>query len=181
MSPRASRRREVLEVALEAFNRSGYDGTGIAEIAAASGMTKAAVSYHFPAKTDLLRTLVDPLLDALDAVLRTHDGASLDVHHSYALLAEYFDVLVRHAAVSEWVHGDKSVRNDPEVGPRLDEQFDQVVCRLTGGDAAPAARVAAATAVSSLWASVGHADASRGGEREVVLETVLRGLAAQLA
>lgn len=60
--------------ALEAFNRSGYDATGIAEIAATTGMTKAAVGYHFPARSDLLQTLVDPLLDALEVVLQAHDG-----------------------------------------------------------------------------------------------------------
>lgn len=89
-------------------------------------------------------------------------------------------MLVTHADVVEWVHGDKSVRNDPEIGPRLAALFDAVVRRLAGGDASDGARVAAATAVTSLWASVSYADASRGGQREVVLETVLGGLAAQL-
>jgi hypothetical protein len=46
------------------FTRRGSDATSVAELAAATGMSKAAVSYHFPTKNDLLHALAEPLLDS---------------------------------------------------------------------------------------------------------------------
>ncbi len=55
-----------------AFTRRGYDATSVAELAAATGMSKAAVSYHFRTKNDLLHAVADPLLDSLDALVDRH-------------------------------------------------------------------------------------------------------------
>jgi AcrR family transcriptional regulator len=46
-----NRRATLLSAALDGFTRRGYDATSVAELAAATGMSKAAVSYHFPPKT----------------------------------------------------------------------------------------------------------------------------------
>ena len=71
--PRARNRRDVLlAAALDRFTQRGYDATSVAELAAATGMSKAAVSYHFPTKNDLLHAVADPLLDSLDALIDRH-------------------------------------------------------------------------------------------------------------
>ncbi len=67
-----NRRDTLLSAALDGFARRGYDATSVAELAAATGMSKAAVSYHFRAKDDLLHALADPLLDNLDALIERH-------------------------------------------------------------------------------------------------------------
>ena len=58
-----NRRDTLLAAALNSFTQRGYDATSVAELATATGMSKAAVSYHFRSKNDLLHAVADPLLD----------------------------------------------------------------------------------------------------------------------
>ena len=62
----------LLAAALDGFATHGCEVTTVAELAAATGMSKAAVSYHFRTKDDLLHALADPLLDRLDALIARH-------------------------------------------------------------------------------------------------------------
>ncbi|MDO5053084.1 MAG: helix-turn-helix domain-containing protein [Pseudoclavibacter sp.] len=52
-------RREILAAAGEVFARHGYAGARMDEIVRATGMTKGAVYFHFPAKRELARAVVD--------------------------------------------------------------------------------------------------------------------------
>ena len=52
-------RRRILDAALELFNRNGYAATSQAEIAGAAGIRQGNLTYHFPAKLDLVAALRD--------------------------------------------------------------------------------------------------------------------------
>jgi AcrR family transcriptional regulator len=82
---------------------AGYDGTTIAELAAATGMSKAAVSYHFPTKNDLLHALADPLLNDLDALIQRHPPAPTWPDQVRALLDDYLTTLTEHRQVAAWL------------------------------------------------------------------------------
>jgi AcrR family transcriptional regulator len=60
----------IARVALELFAAKGYAGASVRDIAEAMGLTKAGVSYHFPAKDDLLHYLVELVLEAVERVRR---------------------------------------------------------------------------------------------------------------
>lgn len=51
---RAARRTEILESAMRAFARRGFQGTSMAEIIAESGLSAGAIYGHFASKTDLV-------------------------------------------------------------------------------------------------------------------------------
>ncbi|GAA4401112.1 TetR/AcrR family transcriptional regulator [Tsukamurella soli] len=53
----AQTRREVQRVALDLFTAQGYEATSLREIAAALGINKASLYYHFPNKEAILRSL----------------------------------------------------------------------------------------------------------------------------
>jgi TetR/AcrR family transcriptional regulator len=53
------RRRQVLEAALDAFSRKGFEGTTTKEIAAAAGVTEAIVFRHFPSKQALYAAVLE--------------------------------------------------------------------------------------------------------------------------
>ncbi len=55
----------VLRVAVELFNRQGYDATSVGDVARELGLTKSAIYHHVPSKEHLLRTAIDEALDAL--------------------------------------------------------------------------------------------------------------------
>ena len=46
-------REQILEAAIDTFARLGFDGASLADIAAAAGVKKALVQYHFTTKDQL--------------------------------------------------------------------------------------------------------------------------------
>lgn len=57
----------VLQAATDLFAQRGYDGVSIADIAAASGVAKPSVLYHFTDKETLWKASVDTLWAEVDA------------------------------------------------------------------------------------------------------------------
>ena len=149
--PRSSRRDELLSVALEAFQDSGYDGTSVADIVDAVGMTKAAFGYHLDSKEDLLIELVTPLLDDLDAAINGYSRHPSWPGELGRLLSAYLDVLLRHRALVVWIDGDKAVLSHPTVGRRLAESNRRVRDAIRGDDRSAAARVGASAALGAMW------------------------------
>jgi AcrR family transcriptional regulator len=172
-----SRREEMLEVALGAFAKRGYDGTSIADLAAATGMSKAAYSYHFAGKDEILVELAEPLLDELDTVtddLRMpHTPEELE-----QLLDAYVDVLLRHRLVAIWVDGDKSVLNHPTVGKRMAHNNRRMRALIAGPNASKADLVRASAVLGAVWRPVRNlTDIDIGSYKEAVIATAVHGFA----
>jgi AcrR family transcriptional regulator len=53
----------ILGVAQDLFTRYGYDKVSLREVAEQVGVTKAALYYHFSSKEEILKTLVEPLVE----------------------------------------------------------------------------------------------------------------------
>ena len=150
-----NRRDTLLAAALNSFTRRGYDATSVAELAAATGMSKAAVSYHFRTKNDLLHAIADPLLDSLDALVERHPQPPKWPDEVQALLNDYLTTLTEHSQVAAWIDTDKAVLNHPEIGARLHRNTDRMSHALTGSPAdGTAAAARAAAALGSLWRPV---------------------------
>jgi len=62
-------RQQILETAQRLFAELGYDATSLQMIADELGLTKAAVYYHFRAKSDILRAAMLPGIQRLEALL----------------------------------------------------------------------------------------------------------------
>ncbi len=60
-------RARILEVASDLFARNGYDGTGVAEICKAAGVSKGAFYHHFATKQKVFVALLEEWLSGLDA------------------------------------------------------------------------------------------------------------------
>jgi AcrR family transcriptional regulator len=146
-----NRRHSLLTAALDGFATRGYEATTVAELAAATGMSKAAVSYHFRTKNDLLHALVDPVLDHLDALIarqRTPEWPD----QVRALLSEYLQILTDNHSVAAWIDSDKAVLNHPQIGARLHHNTQQLCRKLTGTTRPDTAATARAIAVlGALW------------------------------
>src|SRR5690242_4406522 len=52
-------RRRIVETCYELFYRKGYYRIGVDEIAAATGLTKRSLYYHFKSKDDLLTEVME--------------------------------------------------------------------------------------------------------------------------
>ena len=152
MAGTRNRRDVLLRAALDGFTQRGYDATSVAELAATTGMSKAAVSYHFRTKNDLLHALTDPLLDSLDALVDRHPRAPHWPAGVRALLGDYLTTLTEHSQVAAWVDTDKAVLNHPQIGARLHRNTDTICQAITAATAdGTAATVGATAALGSLW------------------------------
>jgi AcrR family transcriptional regulator len=131
------RRIQIIEAATELFAQTGYRGTGLAGIAAAVGVTQAALLHHFGSKEKLLEAVVRhrseqdaPLIDRIigDGGIGMFDRLPLLAEHNVgrAGLSQLFTVLVAENLLPE----------DPAhefFGQRYRALRDRIVTALQAG------------------------------------------------
>lgn len=117
-----------MRTAIGLMAEHGYDGTSTRDIAAAAGVSVAALYYHFPSKLDLLREFLQEAHEVVRGRLaRALDDADadprarLDVAVSTLIWSNLHDDWARQAAQVAWrEHG------------RLDEPDRQVIAKTIG-------------------------------------------------
>lgn len=65
----------VLRIAVDVFNKHGYEATSMGTLADALGISKSAIYHHVPSKEELLRRALEEALGGLEGVLML-DGAT---------------------------------------------------------------------------------------------------------
>ncbi len=63
-------RQKILQAAEALFAQKGYDATGVADLCAASGVSKGAFYHHFPSKQSVFLALLEGWLKQLDEQLQ---------------------------------------------------------------------------------------------------------------
>ncbi len=88
----------VLRRAIDLFNRRGYDGTSMGDLAADLGLSKSAIYHHVPSKEHLLEQALDEATDGLlraiaeaesDPGASAHERLRRVLHESVAVLASH--------------------------------------------------------------------------------------------
>jgi len=116
MSTRAAQaertRRQILETAKRLFNELGYDATSLQMIADEMGLTKAAVYYHFRAKTDILHEAMQPGIERLKVLLDEATairGRRARVDH---LVNGFVDFLIQNRHYAVMASTDPAAKRD---------------------------------------------------------------------
>ena len=123
MSTRAAQaertRQQILETAQRLFNELGYDATSLQMIADEMGLTKAAVYYHFRAKTDILHAAMQPGIQRLEALL--DDAAALRGRRARIeyLVNGFVDFLIRHRHYAVMASTDPAAKRDDANGESM--------------------------------------------------------------
>ncbi len=91
----------VLRRAVELFNRQGYDGTSMGDLARELGVGKSALYHHVPGKEALLARALDEALDGLTAALDEAAGGPGGTAYERlrAAVRDSVRVLVEHLPV----------------------------------------------------------------------------------
>ena len=116
MSSRAAQaertRQQILETAQRLFTEHGYDATSLQMIADEMGLTKAAVYYHFRAKSDILRAAMQPGIRRLEALL--DDAAALRGRRARIeyLVNGFVDFLIRNRHYAVMASTDPAAKRD---------------------------------------------------------------------
>lgn len=138
----------IQAAALELFAAHGVQQTSLRAIAERIGITKPALYYHFGSRAELLRSLVQPMIDDVEALLAEdetrEDG---DVR---ALLARYFDVTVLHRAVTTVVLRDSATVAELDLAPRVVAWRRRLTVLLAGPDAPLASQARAMVALGGI-------------------------------
>jgi AcrR family transcriptional regulator len=113
-------RQVIRAAAVELFVDGGYGATSLDDIAGKVGLTRQAALYHFRTKEDLLRSVVDPYLQALTSTL---DAVSISdpptAAEQVATLRALVDVLVEHRGVVSLVSRFTTATTTAGIGPEL--------------------------------------------------------------
>ena len=95
--PASGTRERIQGVARELFVEKGVQRTSLQDIAARLGITKPALYYHFSSREDLVRSILQPVIDEGEKFIVDHETrASSDPASPRELLEGYFDFIFRH-------------------------------------------------------------------------------------
>jgi AcrR family transcriptional regulator len=110
---RPSRPGEILQAAVALFNERGYQGTNMADIGAAVGITGPGIYRHFPSKQAILETALVDAGDRLMAGIQAIVGAGDPPDRTLDRLVEnYLDGVLEAPALSVLVLQDEGVLSD---------------------------------------------------------------------
>ena len=120
--PAPRRRRQLLDVALEAFAAGGFDRTSMDDVAEAAGVTKPVLYQHFRSKRALYLELLDDVGNQLlDAITKATAAASGPREQVEAGFSAYFRFVGERRSAFRLLFGS---------GPRRDEEFAVAVRRV---------------------------------------------------
>ena len=123
----------VLRRAIDLFNRKGYEGTSVADLAAELGFSKSAIYHHVPSKEHLLAQALAEALDELTAVVRdaTDDGGGTAYERLRSVVRRSAVVLAAHQPAVTLllrVRGNSAVEKEALARRRwIDAQLAQLV------------------------------------------------------
>ena len=111
--PASQRRRQLLNVAIEAFGTTGFHKTSMSALAAAAGVTKPVLYQHFRSKSELylevLRDIGGRLRDELGKAVADAPTAHSQVEAGFR---SYFQFFANEPFAFEVLFGDGSRRDD---------------------------------------------------------------------
>ncbi|WP_433218162.1 TetR/AcrR family transcriptional regulator [Microtetraspora malaysiensis] len=145
-------RSRILAAARELFAERGYAATSLADIAAAVGLTKTAVAYHFHPKDRLAAELITPAAEDVLRLLGTDFG---DDRAAY--IRAFVSFAVRHRAVVRLLMEDISGADDAApgtTGEAIRTFRDELYRRLAGDDPDLATQVRAWAVLGCVQAAV---------------------------
>jgi AcrR family transcriptional regulator len=119
--PAAERRRQLLDVSVQLFAERGFDGTSMADLAEAAGVTKPVLYQHFRSKralySELLEEVSHLLVNEVEKAAATAEGPHAQVRAGFAAYFRFVDQ--RRAAFQLLFLGDS--RHDRVLTAAVDQ------------------------------------------------------------
>ncbi|MFI5915661.1 TetR/AcrR family transcriptional regulator [Dactylosporangium sp. NPDC051541] len=159
----------IRAAAMDLIAEKGVQQASLREIAERVGITKPALYYHFASREELLRGLVQPLVDEMEELLAAEESAHEE--DPRRLLADYFDVTYRHRAITSMVMTDPSVLAHLNLAAEVDGWRRRLTRLMYGPTPTIAQQVRATVAIGGLGdCTVLHLDATPAEVRQATLD-----------
>lgn len=182
------RREQLLDVARQAFGRSGFHGVSMEEVAREAGVTKPILYDHFDSKEALYLALIEA--DALDledrvrAALRAPTGNRERIRAAYRA---YFDFVDEHAEgfslfLRESVNPVQLSPRVAQVRERILASVADLIAKETGGRVSDVEAVTLAAGLVAMVESAaqrtpGGAPEERRRQADALVKLTWRGIA----
>jgi AcrR family transcriptional regulator len=148
---RTNTREQIRTVALEMFAERGYDGTSLREIAEQLGVTKAAVYYHFKTKEDILVSLLEDFLGAVDEVVDWGEQQPPGAATRRGVVERYAEMLSgRPSKLARFMQEGQSAIRERAAGLDLRRRYTRMFPLLVEGTLTAESALRAQLAVVSL-------------------------------
>ncbi|MFI6800325.1 TetR/AcrR family transcriptional regulator [Streptosporangium canum] len=135
----------IQAVARELFLEQGVQNTSLKQISDRLGITKPALYYHFESRDDLVRSIIQPLIDDLETFV-----AGREPGDRRRLLDDYFDLIWRHREVIMLVLHAPATLVELDLMDRMWAWRKQLTALLLGPAPSTAARIHATVALGGM-------------------------------
>jgi AcrR family transcriptional regulator len=128
----------IRDCAMRLFLANGYDGTSLRDIAACTGVTPAALYYHYRTKDALLEDLLEDLFRDLDTLLQRleRDRERENGVNPARVLDGLLETLLRHRDATVLTTRDIAVGNHTVLGSAMGRNNERVSALLQRSPAA---------------------------------------------
>ncbi|MGH3392849.1 MAG: TetR/AcrR family transcriptional regulator [Actinomadura sp.] len=125
-------------MALDLFAENGYEKTSLREIAERLGVTKAALYYHFKSKEDIVVSLFDDLLSAVDELIAWGRRQPVSPQTRRELLRRYTEVMRDDGRrLMRCLHENQPAFRELKPGAAMRDRFRTLSALMAAPDAAP--------------------------------------------
>ncbi|GAA3071991.1 TetR/AcrR family transcriptional regulator [Streptosporangium carneum] len=163
----------IQAVARELFLEQGVQNTSLKQISDRLGITKPALYYHFESREELVRSIIQPLMDGLEAFVAGREPGG-----GRQLLEDYFDLIWQHREVLVMVLHAPAALVELDLMDRMWEWRKRLTVLLLGPAPANAARIHATVALGGMSdCVVEHADLPFDEVKAAAVEAALAALA----
>ncbi|WP_329079613.1 MULTISPECIES: TetR/AcrR family transcriptional regulator [unclassified Streptosporangium] len=155
MREHADTRTRIQEIALKLFTEQGYEATSLREIAEALGVTKAALYYHFKTKDDIIASLAENRVKAIEELIVWARSQPRTDEMREELIRRYSHDLHRgrhHEIMRFFERNQTSLKNHPTMEKTRERMFELLTFLVEPEDPLPA-RLKHSMALFALHAS----------------------------
>ncbi|MFI6733343.1 TetR/AcrR family transcriptional regulator [Nonomuraea sp. NPDC050451] len=138
-------RTRIQEVARELFVSQGVQNTSLRQISDRLGITKPALYYHFASRDDLVRSIVQPMVEDIERFVATRRPGD-----ARRLLDDYFELIWRHREVTTMMVRELSVLGFLDLGTRMFDWRRQIIALLLGPELTQAQHIRATVALGGM-------------------------------
>ncbi len=138
-------RARIQAVARELFVRQGVQQTSLRQISDELGITKPALYYHFASREDLVRSVIQPLLDDMDRFVADREPGD-----ARTLLEDYFDLTWQHRDIIAMLIRDLAVLSLTDLAERMFAWRRRIISLLLGPEITQDQHIRATVAIGGL-------------------------------
>ncbi len=129
-------REQIQKVAIELFTEQGYDKTSLREIAEHLEVSKAALYYHFESKEEILRSITEAIVGAVNELIEWGEGQprSMESRKEFLrriaafIISDRLQSLIRFAQANSTVMKTINTGHDKEQTQSMVRRIKALVC-----------------------------------------------------